>query len=194
MPCDRTVADSCPDRDKTIAYALGSLPPAEARGMESHIGSCRTCRQETASVLAFIEKLAAWPTDVLGPTDQLRNRLAARIAGESSQPGAPPAGSWSEPDWEHVAPGIDCKLLAMDGQQNRVSMLVRLAADASYPPHTHAATEELYLLGGELWIDDRKLVPGDFNRGAPGGTDHRVRSGTGCTCLLITSTQDVLLA
>jgi len=30
--------------------------------------------------------------------------------------------------------------------------------------HTHARLEELFLFDGELWIDDRKLYPGDYNR------------------------------
>jgi hypothetical protein len=41
---------------------------------------------------------------------------------------------------------------------------IRLAPGVDYPPHTHAEVEELHLLGGELWIDDRKLYPGDYNR------------------------------
>jgi hypothetical protein len=48
-------------------------------------------------------------------------------------------------------------------------MLVRLAPGASYPAHTHAGPEKLHLLDDELWIDGRKLVPGDYNYGAPGG-------------------------
>jgi anti-sigma factor ChrR (cupin superfamily) len=71
-------------------------------------------------------------------------------------------------------------------------MLVRLATGASYPAHTHAGIEELYLLDGELWIDDRKLFPGDYNHAAPGTGDDRVWSETGCTCVLITSFRDVL--
>jgi anti-sigma factor ChrR (cupin superfamily) len=71
-------------------------------------------------------------------------------------------------------------------------MLVRLAPGASYPAHTHAGLEELHLLDGELWIDERKLYAGDYNRGEPGASDHRVWTETGCTCLLITSTKDVL--
>jgi anti-sigma factor ChrR (cupin superfamily) len=71
-------------------------------------------------------------------------------------------------------------------------MLVRLAPGASYPAHTHAGPEELHLLDGELWIDERKLSPGDYNYGAPGAGDERVWSETGCTCLLVTSTKDVL--
>ena len=72
-------------------------------------------------------------------------------------------------------------------------MLGRLAPGASYPPHTHAGVEELHLLDGELWIDERKLFPGDYNYGAPGAGDERVWSETGCTCVLVTSTKDVLI-
>jgi hypothetical protein len=56
----------------------------------------------------------------------------------------------------------------------------------------HAEFEELHLLAGELWINDRKLYPGDFNRAEPGTSDRRVRSETGCTCFLTTSFRDVL--
>lgn len=71
-------------------------------------------------------------------------------------------------------------------------MLVRLLPNTDYPPHTHAGLEELWLLDGELWIDDRKLFPGQYNRAEAGTGDKRVWSETGCTCVLITSTQDAL--
>ena len=120
-------------------------------------------------------------------------RLARRIAEETGkQPTLLSARRWSEPEWEQVAPGIECKLLATDTERQRVSMLVRLAPGASYPGHTHAGVEELHLLDGELWIDERKLFPGDYNYGAPGAGDERVWSESGCTCVLITSTTDVL--
>ena len=47
-------------------------------------------------------------------------------------------------------------------------------------------------LGSELMIDDKKLYPGDYNRAEPGTADQRVWSETGCTCVLLTSTRDVL--
>lgn len=93
---------------------------------------------------------------------------------------------------EEVAPGISCQLLATDTVKDRVSMLVRLGPGVDYPPHIHAGTEELHLLQGELWINDRKLYPGDYNRADLGTADQRVWSETGCTCVLITSTRDVI--
>jgi anti-sigma factor ChrR (cupin superfamily) len=123
----------------------------------------------------------------------LQERLARRIADETGRPLVLPfEPMWLEPEWEKVAPGIECKLLATDSERARVSMLVRLSAGASYPAHTHAAEEELFLLDGELMIGQRKLLPGDYNHAAPGTSDERVWSASGCTCVLITSTQDIL--
>ena len=141
----------------------------------------------------MINQFVSWSTDVLRPPTSLQARLAFRIAEETGKPPVlPPARRWSEPEWEHVAPGIECKLLATDDERHRVSMLVRLAPGASYPAHTHAGIEELHLLEGELWIDDRKLFAGDYNFAKPGTGDDRVWSETGCTCVLITSTKDIL--
>jgi quercetin dioxygenase-like cupin family protein len=121
-------------------------------------------------------------------------RLAQRIAGETGEaPVLPLSQQPAKPEWEEVAPGISCQLLATDTEKDRVSMLVRLAPGADYPPHRHVGAEELYLLHGELMIDDKKLYPGDYVRAEAGSVDHRVWSETGCTCVLLTSTTDVIL-
>lgn len=183
----------CEQSEATCAYAAQALPKGEVAAAEAHIASCPDCRGELESLRPVVDRFVSWPTDVLRPTTTLQARLALRIAGETGKhPVPPPAPRWSEPEWEQVAPGIKCKLLASDTERHRVSMLVRLAPGASYPPHTHAGTEELHLLDGELWIDERKLFPGDYKYGAPGAGDERVWSETGCTCVLVTSTKDTL--
>jgi anti-sigma factor ChrR (cupin superfamily) len=183
----------CEQSEITCAYAAQASAPAEIAASEAHIASCPACLRELESLRLVVDQFVSWPADVLRPTTSLQTRLALRIADETGkQPVSPPAPQWSEPEWEQVAPGIECKLLATDTERHRVSMLVRLEPGASYPPHTHAGAEELHLLDGELWIDGRKLVPGDYNYGAPGAGDERVWSETGCTCVLVTSTKDVL--
>jgi anti-sigma factor ChrR (cupin superfamily) len=183
----------CEQSEVTCAYAAHALAASEAAVAEAHIASCPDCRRELDSLRPVVDRFVSWPTDVLRPTTSLQGRLALRIAEETGkQPVLPPVRQWSEPEWEQVAPGIECKLLASDTERHWVSMLVRLAPGASYPAHTHAGVEELHLLDGELWIDERKLVPGDYNYGAPGTGDERVWSETGCTCVLVTSTNDVL--
>jgi anti-sigma factor ChrR (cupin superfamily) len=184
----------CEHSEVTCAYAAQALTLSEASVAEAHIASCSDCQREVESLRPVLNQFVSWPTDVLRPTTSLQARLALRIAEETGQPPVLPlARQWSEPEWEQVAPGIECKLLATDTERQRVSMLVRLAPGASYPPHTHAGVEELHLLDGELWIDERKLFPGDYNYGAPGAGDERVWSETGCTCVLVTSTKDVLI-
>jgi anti-sigma factor ChrR (cupin superfamily) len=181
---------NCEHADRLVEYALRALPADERPGFETHLHECADCRDELAALGPVVASLVDWPTDVVRPTTPLWSRLAARI-------GADPAASveerWAEePAWKAVAPGISCKLLATDEVRHRVSMLVRLEPNTAYPAHTHAGVEELHLLAGELWIEDRKLLPGDYNRGEPGTGDTRVFSETGCTCVLITSFRDVL--
>ena len=185
--------DPCGQSELTSAYAAQALPASDVAAAEAHIAGCPHCQRELEALRPVVDRFVSWPTDVLRPPTSLQARLAQRIAAETGkEPVPPPAPQWREPDWEQVAPGIECKLLATDGERHRISMLVRLAPGARYPAHTHAGVEELHLLDGELWIDERKLLPGDYNYGPPGANDERVWSETGCTCVLITSTRDLL--
>jgi len=161
---------------------------------------------EAATVIAWMMRLAraraldrlraaqgSVPEKRDAPRPGIAARIAARIAEEARGVSIPPSvGPWSEPPWDDVAPGISCKLLATDTERHRVSMLVHLVPGGEYPAHTHAGTEELHLLEGELWIDERKLRPGDYNRAEAPTGDKRVWSETGCTCVLVTSTRDIL--
>jgi len=181
------------DPESLFLYALQALPADERPGVDAHIAECAECRHEVERLRPIVAAFAAWPTDVLRPSTSLWDRLAQRIVAETGQaPMVPAPPGQPGPEWEDVAPGIACKLLATDTEKDRVSMLVRLAPGAEYPPHSHAGVEELYLLDGELMIDEKKLYPGDYNRAEAGSADQRVWSETGCTCVLLTSTRDVL--
>ena len=192
MPDSQSSPSRCERAELACACALQILSPNEVAEVEAHIASCPDCRQELESLRPVVDSFVAWPTDVLRPTASLQGRLALRIAEETGKEPVLPPPQWFEPEWEEVASGIECKLLATDTARRRVSMLVRLAPGASYPAHTHAGVEELHLLDGELWIDDRQLFPGDYNYGPPGAGDDRVWTETGCTCVVITSTEDTL--
>jgi anti-sigma factor ChrR (cupin superfamily) len=169
------------------------LAPSEAAAFEAHVDECHACAEELEWLSPIADALHAWPTDLLRPSASLQERLARRIAAETgADPVLPVGRDGSEPEWEEVSPGIWCKILATDTERDRVTLLVRLLPGVSYPPHTHAGVEELHLLDGELWIEDRLLYPGDYNYGKPGASDQRVYSETGCTCVLITSPSDVL--
>jgi len=178
--------------ERVCLYAVQALPRADVPGVEAQIAGCPDCRAQLDALEPVLDSFVSWPTDVLRPSVSLWSRLAERISADGEAPVLPAPDRWVEPDWKDVAPGISVKLLASDADTGRVSMLVRLGPGVDYPPHTHEAVEELHLLQGELWIDDRKFEPGDYNRADAGTRDRRVWSETGCTCVVIASGRDVL--
>jgi quercetin dioxygenase-like cupin family protein len=182
--------------DQLLLYALRALPPNEMSVAESRISACVDCQSELEALRPVIDSFVGWPTDILRPAESLWRQVAEKIASEAgTQPFIPSTERTSKFDWEweEAAPGIHVKILAEDTERESVSILVRLDPGTDYPPHTHGGVEELHLLHGELKVDDRTMYPGDFIHAEKGSTDRRVWSDTGCTCLLITSTNDLLL-
>jgi quercetin dioxygenase-like cupin family protein len=180
--------------DLVFLHALRALPASEVPMVEAQISNCADCRQEMEALLPIVGSFISWPTDVLRPSVPLWGRIAERIAEETGKPPVSPVlPVQTKPEWEEPAPGISCQLLATDREKERVSMLVRLAPGAEYPPHRHSGVEELHLLHGELMIDAKKLYPGDYIRAEADTVDHRVWTETGCTCVLLTSTKDAIL-
>ena len=95
---------SCKLAELACAYVLQVLPATEIAAAEAHIAACPDCQRELEGLRPVVDRLAAWPTDVLRPTTELQARLAHRIAGETGKPPVLPpeqaAGQWSEPAWE----------------------------------------------------------------------------------------------
>ena len=180
----------CERTERVAEHLLQASSAVERSAFEAHADECPDCRQELAALRPVVETFVDWPTDVLRPPTSLWGRLAESVGADPS--GEPGSGWVDETDWKEVAPGISCKMLATDVARDRISILVRLAPGVDYPAHSHAGVEELHLLDGELWIDDRKLYPGDYSRAEPGTRDTRVWSETGCTCVLVTSPRDAL--
>jgi quercetin dioxygenase-like cupin family protein len=179
--------------DLVFLFALQALSAREMVSVEAQIRSCEECRQELETLRPIVRSFVGWSTDVLRPAESLWGRLAKRIATEScTQPFVPPLEAPAKPEWEQAVPGIHVKMLARNAEVDSVSMLVRLDPGTDYPAHRHAGTEELHLLHGILKVDDRTLYPGDFIHAEAGSVDHRVWSETGCTCFLMTSSEDNL--
>jgi anti-sigma factor ChrR (cupin superfamily) len=180
--------------DRVLLYALGALSGEETPIAETQISACSECAHELDLLRPVIASFVSWPTDVLRPTASLWERITHRITAETGgEPLLPAPGRGEETEWNDVAPGIACKLLATDREKNRVSMLVRLAPGTDYPPHRHEGVEELHMLDGELIVDDQTFRPGDYRRAKAGTVDRRVWTKTGCTCVLITSFRDAIL-
>jgi quercetin dioxygenase-like cupin family protein len=178
--------------DRVFQFVLQALPPDELASIEAQISSCADCRHEVETLRPVVRSFVGWSTDVLRPAESLWSRLAQRIGSEGGEPFVPRSEAPLKPEWEEAAPGIHVKILARNTENDSVSMLVRLDPGTDYPGHTHAGVEELHLLHGILKVDERTLYPGDFIHSEADSVDHRVWSETGCTCFLMTSTEDAL--
>ena len=187
---------ACLQIEHLTAFAVGSLSENDAVASAEHLAGCDDCARELDSLCPLAESMVDWPWEIPPPATGLWHRLLQCIGtGDDVLPGTPDPDAAREDrvDWHEVSRGTFCKVLSVDAETRRVSLLVRLLPGAEYPPHEHADVEELHLLHGELWIDERRLAEGDYNRAEAGSTDRRVWSETGCSCLLITSLQDRLI-
>jgi RNA polymerase sigma factor (sigma-70 family) len=183
----------CPQLDSVDLLALRALTADEATPVVLHLMGCASCLREFQSLQPLVEDLPAWPAGELHPSPFLWERVLKRIRYEAVEESRLDASRCPDAfEWEEPAPGIRCRLLATDTVRSRVSMLVKLDPEVAYPSHRHAGVEELHLLDGELWIDERRLTPGAYHCAEPGSCDDRVWTGTGCTCVLITSSEDTL--
>ena len=206
-------------REFAALYALGTLPAAEMTDYERHLEEgCALCVPELREMEAMSSDLALIaPAEA--PPPRLREKLLEQVrldAAPSADTGpqvwkrwkgkssarsssAERSTEWTsirsdEEAWEETGlPGISVRRLFVDPVRKYVTMLVRAAPGASYPPHRHYDIEECFVLDGDLRLDDSVLHAGDYQR-AEAGSVHGVQwTEGGCTLLIISSTQDELL-
>jgi anti-sigma factor ChrR (cupin superfamily) len=180
-------------------FALNALDAQEKAQFEDHLRSgCESCAAEISALAAVGTALgASVPID---PPAALRDRLMARVARTPRRPGVAYDADGlliarsEEITWKTLAPGISFKPLYRDKARNSDTMLVRMEAGATLPSHRHAQVEELYLLSGDLHVEDQVMHAGDYCRANLGSVHDRSFSETGCVFLLMTSPNNEILA
>ncbi len=101
-------------------------------------------------------------------------------------------------DWgqlnEPGVSGISIKTLRFDAASGRPpTFLLKFEPGATYPPHSHPAGEEVFVLEGEISFGKHHLKAGDYLYTPPGGK-HAVWSKAGCVLLLIVPEEVVILS
>jgi quercetin dioxygenase-like cupin family protein len=92
--------------------------------------------------------------------------------------------------WQpHPVPGVETAIFYSNPVKREIVGLLRASAGCRYPFHRHAATEDLYMLEGELVIGDEIYGVGDYIHSEP-GTAHAPYTTTGCTFFFHTSMDD----
>ncbi len=210
----------CPFGSSAAAYLLGALGTDEMRAFLAHLDQgCEACLAELGEdreTLAYLDATELWnePSLVAPPAslyDTIRSRLPRRTEAEEQRAAAIQTwrnwGSGSdaplrpglttlraeESAWEPIGiDGIRVRMLAVDPERRMVTMLIRMDPGTSYPSHRHAATEECFVLEGELHVANEVLRAGDFQRAAAGSVHGPQWTKTGCTLLLVSSQDDEL--
>ena len=193
------------DRERAALYALGALESDAAILYAGHLAACAACRAEVDSHRDAVAALGR-AVDPVEPPPALKSRVLEAAHPEHDAAAIQTWKRWAPStgeamtivrdggDWEKTAvSGIEVRCLYLDAANDRVTMLVRMAAGTSYPAHRHGGIEECYVLEGDLYGPDFEMRRGDYQR-LEGGTVHGVQ-GTrdGCLLLIASSMHDELL-
>ena len=161
-------------QQETLAalYALGSLPPEEARAFERHLAEdgCAVCRRQLDAMLDVCGDLAVEPSPAT-PGPAVRERVLAGAAADASRPGLVFAFA-DEGEWVELKPGVSIKNLngPRPGDASR-SYLVRMEPGTVLDRHGHECFEHCYVISGSTIVDGRPMRRGDYSY-APRGTVH----------------------
>jgi anti-sigma factor ChrR (cupin superfamily) len=144
-----------------------------------------------AEAIEFEELAAQIAFDA--PLQQPRASLKDRVMAATTKVNVLRA---SESEWKPTPfEGVTYKSLFVDTETKMRTVILKLAAGASYPRHRHARVEQCLVLSGDVEMEGVvKLGAGDFEW-IEGGTTHEgVRSRGGCELLIISSMEDEILA
>src|SRR5438105_15295358 len=110
-------SDRCGHSETSCAYALLLSLPTRRSSDLAHIASCPDCRRELESLRPVVDRLDRKSVVEGRRVTSLEGRLARSIAEETGKEpvlatARPGKQAWAEPEWDDVAPGIECQLLA----------------------------------------------------------------------------------
>lgn len=193
-------------REVASLYALGALNQEENAAYEAHLSAgCTLCLAEVTSFREVTGAIAL-SVEPVTPRGQLRDRLLNTVLGKSQITAQNAPGTIYEKDGVSISrpeemnwtagrlPGLFLKVLFDDPQRGYSTALVRMTAGTHYPPHRHAGVEELYLMEGDLSVDEFSMRPGDYCRGEAGSIHGEIFTNTGCLFLVSSSHHDEILA
>ncbi len=171
-------------------YALDLLDAEERLWIEAQVLACPDLAEELASYQAAVGVIP-YSAPTMPMAADLKDRLFDRLGLEPVEavPGLPPesppdlkmfAIRSADLDWQpRRIEGVQAVVLFRDEVSRTHHLLVKAAAGVVYPFHQHEGIEEIYMLEGELIIDDEIYLAGDYIRSYPNSI-HAPSTTTGC--------------
>ncbi|MEG4046547.1 cupin domain-containing protein [Microcoleus sp. Pol17_C1] len=195
-----------PDEEYNILAALQALDildESERGAFAEKLKESAQIKSELATLEATIAAIAYTAPPVPVAPD-LKNRLFQRIA---ERPPTPVESVNLKPivtcptenntpslivrshdvKWKsYGVPGVSFGKLYIDKKKREITCLMRLEPGATFPLHRHAASEEVFVLEGDLIVEGEICHHGDYIRSVPGSTHSPLTRG-GCLLLMKTS-------
>jgi len=175
-----------------VLHALGSLEGRDKVAFEEHLrDGCDACSSDVRS-FEEIANLIGESVPAVAP-QRLRNRLLSKIGNSPRVPGIVLEQNGiliarsEELAWQPIASGVFLKPLFEDKARKYDTSLVRMDAGAHIPSHHHAAIEEVFLLSGDLHVEDQVMRAGDYCRADSCTIHGETFTDDGCLFLLMTS-------
>ncbi|MBK7877397.1 MAG: cupin domain-containing protein [Planctomycetes bacterium] len=206
-------------RDEAVRFVLGSMDEDEARRHRLHLGDCRVCRDEVAALQSTAERLVLLAPAVPPPAgtferilDRVRTSQAApsprraeddAVRGQvwkrwTDDGGVSSGFTYVDRDeraFEPTAfPGVRARRLFVDQANQRVTMLVRMDAGATFPPHRHSGPEDCYVLEGDLDTGHKVMHAGDYEHSLPASVHATQSTRGGCLLFIVSSLGDEIIA
>ena len=179
-------------------YALEALDAGEKIAFEEHLRQgCETCAKDVRSFTDVTNDIGKSVPAM--PSQQLRERLLSEVSLSPGVPGILFAQSGlliarsDELEWQTLAPGMFYKVLYEDAARKYNTSLVRMQAGAHYSSHHHAAIEELFMLSGDLHVENQVMRTGDYCRADSGSIHGETFSDTGCLFLVMASQENQII-
>jgi quercetin dioxygenase-like cupin family protein len=172
-------------------YALDLLDLEERLWVESQVVIYPDLAEELASYQAAVGAIP-FSAPIVPMAADLKDRLFSQLGLDPVEsrpeiPAAPPemfAIKAENMQWKpHRMEGVEVVVLFIDEANRMRNLLVKAAAGVTYPFHQHHGIEEIYMLEGELVINDQVYLAGDYIRSYPNSI-HAPSTSTGCMFLI----------
>ncbi len=201
-----------PDEESIILAALQALDildESERGVFAEKLKEFAELKSELAAVESTIAAIAYTAPPVPVAPD-LKNRLFQRIAELPPTPAEsanlkPVVTSPTENNapslivrsndvkWKsYGVPGVSFSKLYIDKKKREITCLMRLEPGVTFPLHRHAASEEVFVLEGDLIVQGEICHQGDYIRSLPGSIHSSLTQG-GCLLLMKTSIDNEML-
>lgn len=176
-----------PDEALAAEFALGLVRGQERRKVAARARTDEALRLQIESWERRLAALDDAGTDGDAPPAGQFEKILARIDEAGLHLPGTRTQRGTDAHWKEIGPGITSRVLHVDRANNRISVLIRMVAGATYDAHSHDIEEETLVIEGDWNIGDLHLKAGDYHVATTRAHHCAGRTVSGCLIHVVTS-------